>query len=44
MTHDGSAYDHQATDDHELIDPAVHEDGVHGRHGNYEPSYLGGHR
>ena len=44
MTHDGSAYDHQATDDHELIDPAVHEDGVHGRHGHYEPSYLGGHR
>jgi UPF0755 protein len=46
MTHDGSAYDHQATDEHALTDPTLHEGGVDGEpgHDEYEPSYLGGHR
>ncbi len=45
MTHDGSAYDHQATDDHQPIDPALHEEGVDDEHGDhYEPTYLGGSR
>jgi UPF0755 protein len=44
MTHDGSAYDHQATDDHQLTDATLHDGGAVGHHDGYEPSYLGGHR
>ncbi len=46
MTHDGSAYDHQATDDHELTDPLLPGGGVDDDPGpdDYEPTYLGGAR
>jgi UPF0755 protein len=40
MNHDGSAYDHQATDDHDLTDPTQDQHGPD----HYRPSYLGAHR
>lgn len=43
MTHDGSAYDHQATDD---LEPIVATTEAHDEPGDYRPTYLGprGHR
>src|SRR5690348_4678562 len=43
MSHDGSAYEHQATDERELSQPGRHAVGTE-TDDDYDPHYLGGSR
>ncbi len=44
MTHDGSAYDHQVTDDLDPAEPLLPGSGSEDLDDHYEPTYLGGAR